>query len=298
MLLPIHVLRKSEGRPIAMTYLDTLKQCSSKKFRRKLGIRRRTFRQILKQVRHYEDKDRDERPLSRRGKKSSALLLDEKLLLTLVYLRQYPTFDELGAMFGISESYANKLYHRYLTILVRVLRLPGKHVLVKPGIEALLIDVTEQPMERPMKKQRQWYSGKKKRHTIKVQLLVCLETLQVVLVVCGKGRTHDFTLLKRSKLKLLKTIKKYGDSGYQGLHKLYANSTTPHKKPKGGELTKAQRQENRDLASLRVPIEHVNRRCKIFRAVKETYRGKHKNFHKVWTVVAALVNLRYTACSS
>jgi hypothetical protein len=282
---------------MANTYIDTLKQCPSKKFRRKLGIRRRTFRRILRQVSLYVDEERRERPLSRRGKKASALLLDEKLLLTLVYLRQYPTFDELGAMFGISESYANKLYHRYLDILVRVLRLPGKKALVKPGIEALLIDVTEQPMERPVKKQRQWYSGKKKRHTLKAQLLVCLETLHIVLVICGKGRTHDFTLLKHSGLKLLKEIKKYGDSGYQGIQKLYANSTTPHKKPKGGELTKEQRQENRALASLRIPIEHVNRRCKIFRAVKETYRGKHKNVHKVWTVVAALVNLRYAACS-
>ncbi|MCP4404940.1 MAG: hypothetical protein GY801_47520 [bacterium] len=37
----------------------------------------------------------------------------------------------------------------------------------------------------------------------------------------------------------------------------------------------------------------MNRRCKIFRSVKETYRGKHKNYSKVWTVVAALVNVRY-----
>lgn len=278
-------------------YIDSLKNCPSKKFRRKLGMRRRTFRRILKQVSLFMDEERRKRPLSRRGKKASTLLLEEKLLLTLVYLRQYPTFDELGAMFGISESYANKIYHRFLDILVRVLRLPGKKALMKPGIEALLIDVTEQPMERPVKKQRQWYSGKKKRHTIKTQLLVCLETLHILIVTCGKGRMHDFTLLKRSKLKLLKDIKKYGDSGYQGLHKLYANSTTPHKKPKGGELTKEQRRENRDLASLRISIEHVNRRCKIFRAVKEIYRGKHKNFHKVWTVVAALVNLRYAADS-
>ncbi|HEO65306.1 MAG TPA: IS5/IS1182 family transposase, partial [Spirochaetes bacterium] len=40
-------------------------------------------------------------------------------------------------------------------------------------------------------------------------------------------------------------------------------------------------------------IEHINRRCKIFRIVKETYRGKHKNYRKTWNVVAALVNLRY-----
>ena len=39
----------------------------------------------------------------------------------------------------------------------------------------------------------------------------------------------------------------------------------------------------------------MRRWCKIFRNVKETYRGKHKHYHKVWTVVAALANLRYAA---
>lgn len=264
-----------------------------KKFRRKVGIKRRIFVAILKAVNAYLDTERTQWPLKNRGKKSTALTLANKLLLTFVYLRQYPTFDELGDMFGISESYANKLYHQYLDILVRTLRLPGKHALLEQGIEAILIDVTEQPMERPVKKQRQWYSGKKKRHTIKAQLIVCAETLQILLVVCGKGRRHDFTLLKRCRVKILKQIKKYGDSGYQGIQKLYPNSQTPHKASKYHELTKEEKRENRAFAQRRIPIEHVNRRCKIFRIVKETYRGKHKNYHKTWTVIAALVNLRY-----
>jgi hypothetical protein len=124
-------------------------------------------------------------------------------------------------------------------------------------------------------------------------LIACLKTLQILLVVCGKGRTHDFKLLKKCKLRIQKKLKKYADSGYQGILKLYPNSLTPIKKPKDRELTKEEKQYNRTLAKIRIAIEHVNRRCKIFRIVKETYRGKHKNYHKNWTVVAALVNLRY-----
>ena len=277
------------------SYLDTLKTCYGKTFRRRIGVRRRTFRQLYQRVRDHKKEEQQQNPLSRRGKKSTALTIREKLLLTFVYLRQYPTFEQLGAMFGVSESYANKVYHHYLNILIQVARLPGKKALLEQDIKAILVDVTEQPMERPVKKQRQWYSGKKKRHTIKAQLIVCLKTLQILLVVCDKGRTHDFTVLKRCTLKILNAIKKYGDSGYQGIQKLYANSKTPHKKPRDGELTKDERRENRELASLRIPIEHVNRRCKIFRIVKETYRGKHTHYHKTWTVVAALVNLRYAA---
>ncbi|MDD2661053.1 MAG: hypothetical protein PHY54_15465 [Methylococcales bacterium] len=43
----------------------------------------------------------------------------------------------------------------------------------------------------------------------------------------------------------------------------------------------------------RVFIEHINRRCKIFRIVKDVYRGKHKHYSLTWNLVAALVNLRY-----
>lgn len=221
--------------------------------------------------------------------------LTDKLLLTFIYLRQYPTFEQLGVMFGVSESYANKIYHMYLDILVRVMRLPGHKALLDGDLQAILLDVTEQPIERPRMHQRDYYSGKKKRHTIKAQLIVCLKSLQILLIVCGKGRTHDFALLKQCKLRILKDLKKYADSGYQGILALYANSFTPRKASKHHPLTEEDKQYNREVAKLRIKIEHVNRRCKIFRIAKETYRGKHQHYHKVWTVVAALVNLRYAA---
>lgn len=279
-------------------YLDTLHHCGGKKFRRKVGIRRRTCRQLLKQVQDDITKQRQRHPLTSRGKKSRSVSLEEHLWLTLIYLRHYVTFDELGDRFGVSESYANKLYHRYLDILVKVLRLPGRKALLDEGLQAILLDVTEQPIERPTHRQRQFYSGKKKRHTIKAQLIVCLKTRAILLVVCGKGRMHDFALLKHSTLRIVNTLKKYADSGYQGLLTLYANSFTPRKASKHHPLSPEDKQYHREVAKVRIAIEHVNRRCKIFRSVKETYRGKHKNYHKVWTVVAALVNLRYVQAIS
>jgi hypothetical protein len=111
--------------------------------------------------------------------------------------------------------------------------------------------------------------------------------------VCGKGRTHDFELLKQAHLRIATAIEKYGDAGYQGLAKVFANGVTPIKKPKHRELTPDEKAYNRALARLRIYIEHVNRRCKIFRIVKDTYRGKHRQYQKTWTVVAALVNVRY-----
>lgn len=124
---------------------------------------------------------------------------------------------------------------------------------------------------------------------------MCLKTLQVLMVVCGKGRMHDFTLLKRCHLRVHHALKKYADAGYQGLAKLYSHSFTPRKGTKKHPLSQEDKTYNRELARLRIPIEHVNRRCKIFRIVKETYRGKHKHYHKTWTLVCALVNLRYAS---
>ena len=85
------------------------------------------------------------------------------------------------------------------------------------------------------------------------------------------------------------------DSGYQGIDKIHINSWLPFKKSKKNPLNKEQRKDNKSLAELRIYVENVNRRCKIFRVAKETYRGKHKNYGKVWNVISGLVNLRYAA---
>lgn len=277
-----------------MSIYVKIKSLPTHKFVRKVGLNLPRFLYLCHLVAQYEAKEQEEWPMKKRGAPAQKLTLPDKILLTLYYLRHYQTFDLLGEHFGISESYACKVYHRYRDILIKVLRLPSWKRLLDSDLEAVLIDVTEQPIERPKAHQRDFYSGKKKRHTIKAQLIVCLTTLTILVVVCGKGRTHDFTLFKRTNRGILQTILKYADSGYQGLQKLLSNSKIPFKRSKNTPLTPEQKAYNRALARLRIKIEHVNRRCKIFRIVKDVYRGKHKHYGKTWTLVAELVNVRYT----
>jgi hypothetical protein len=276
-----------------MSLFAQIKSLPTRKFVRKVGMNLPHFLLLCHQVAEYEAQEREKWPMKKRGISSKKLSREDKVLLTLYYLRHYQTFDHLGDLFGISESYACKVYHRYRDLLVKVRRLPSWKRLLVPDLDAVLIDVTEQPIERPTKQQRDFYSGKKKRHTIKAQLIVCLATLTILVVVCGKGRTHDLTLFKRTNRGIVSSIVKYADLGYQGLPKLLANSKIPFKRSKNTSLTDEQKQYNRGLAKIRIKIEHVNRRCKIFRIVKETYRGKHKHYGKTWTLVAELVNLRY-----
>jgi hypothetical protein len=270
-----------------------MQNAADDEFLRQVGIPRANFETILEKIHAYLEAERTRNRMKTRGVKTTRLPVEDRLLLTFYYLRHHPTFQNLGDVFGISQGYANKRYHEYLDILVKVLRLPGRKALRDEAWMAVIIDVTEQPIERPGTKQRQWYSGKKKQHTVMVQLIVCLFTLQILSVTCGKGRMADFRLFKESKMPLAQALEKYADAGYQGLDKLFENAFTPIKKPRHRELTKAERAYNRALATLRVRIEHVNRRCKIFRVTKEVYRGHRRHLHKTWTVVAALVNYRY-----
>jgi DDE superfamily endonuclease len=83
------------------------------------------------------------------------------------------------------------------------------------------------------------------------------------------------------------------DSGCQGIHKHHQKSTLPIKKKNGKSFSVENKAHNKALSKQRVFIEHVNRRCKIYRIVKDVYRGKHKNYSLTWNLVAALVNLRY-----
>jgi len=70
-----------------------------------------------------------------------------------------------------------------------------------------------------------------------------------------------------------------------------AGIETPHRKPRGGQLTETQRAENRQLASVRVHVEHGIRRVKGFHIVRENYRHALGLFPMVVSAVVGLVHL-------
>lgn len=106
-----------------------------------------------------------------------------------------------------------------------------------------------------------------------------------------EGRKSDIKILQETRLKIHRKIKIKGDLGYVGIAKIHARSHIPHKKPRNGELTKKQKRQNKAFRSKRVRIEHVNRLCKCFRIVKETYRNRLNHIAQIWLIVCGLVNL-------
>jgi len=143
-----------------MSQFECAKQQSANDFLRDVGISLEAFQVLLEKVSAYITDEKERCPMKKRGLKPS-ISLGDRLLLTFRYLRHYPTFDRLGKEFGISESYANKIYHRMLDILLKVLKMNSRNELMNKDLEVLLIDVTEQPIERPKRKQKAYYSGKK-----------------------------------------------------------------------------------------------------------------------------------------
>lgn len=107
------------------------------------------------------------------------------------------------------------------------------------------------------------------------------------------GRMHDCTLFKWSGVALREATGCLGDSGYQGLWKLHANSCTPRKASKHHPLTPDDRVYNRALARQRIGVEHIIRRLKVFRLLSERYRNRRKRFGLRFNLIAALYNLEY-----
>lgn len=116
------------------------------------------------------------------------------------------------------------------------------------------------------------------------------ETGQIVCTAIDTGRTHDFKLLKRSRIPFVSSQLCLADRGYQGLAKRHAGACTPTKKPRKQPLPDAEKQHNRALAKLRVGVEHIIRRFKIFRIFSGRYRNRRRRFSLRLNLIAGLLN--------
>ena len=88
---------------------------------------------------------------------------------------------------------------------------------------------------------------------------------RILSVASGKGSEHDFSIFKRAFGWAHPDVLMLGDSGFQGICGIHRNSWIPYKKARGGNLSEAQKAENRQLSSYRICIEHAIRYIKRFK---------------------------------
>jgi len=126
---------------------ETIEQLKDTDFKRLTGVQRKTFDLMLKAV------EKGSRDFGRPTKLNRA----DQLLMTLMYWREYRTEFHIAQSYGISEATVCRTIQKVENALVRSgkFRLPGKKVLQASDtvFEVVLVDVSEQPIERPKKAQ-------------------------------------------------------------------------------------------------------------------------------------------------
>ena len=272
-----------------------------------LGLSYDNFEQLLEQAKqahlHYQNgKEKQKiRVNAKGGGRHNSLSIDEAICLTLFYLRQAPSFEVLGLNFGVSKTTANDIFHYWLMILrcilpASLLEQAGRNgedlgkILQELEDYRLLVDSFEQDRERPSDNdiQKKYYSGKKKRHTFKDQVIGLPKGDDIIDITVGhRGPESDITLFRVQQKNFSEKQLFAGDKAYIGEE----NILTPHKKPKNGELTTLQKEENRVFSSSRIFIEHLIRRIRIFSIARIRFPLKSDNYCQVILTVCGLVRL-------
>jgi len=254
--------------------------------------------------------------LSRRGRKRRIgagrpfkLPLKDRLLMLLMYYRLYITSTLTGFLFDLDQSNVLKNIRVLEPLVKECIPIPKKLYeraerakTVEevedyfPGFKAF-IDATEQEIPRPKnkRKRRSHYSGKMRRHAVKVQLTVNSKGLIIHKTPHARGRRHDYDIFKTSHPRLPPEVNLNLDLGYDGVQNDYPelNTTIPFKRRRGkGDLTAEQKSFNRKLAKTRVVVEHTICRTKKFRIMGEEFRNRLRWYDRATDIVSGLVNLR------
>lgn len=139
---------------------ETVKELGDEKFRRLAGIKRTTFD---KMVLILEQASKDKKI---NGGRKNKLSIENMLLMTLEYIREYRTYFHISQSYDISESTAYKTVRWIEDTLIKHpdFALPGRKALLKRDVEyeVVLIDATETPIERPKKSKSTFTRGRRK----------------------------------------------------------------------------------------------------------------------------------------
>jgi hypothetical protein len=212
------------------------------------------------------------------GRKAELKDLADKLLFILVYFRIYPTQAVQGYLFGMSQAQANEWVHRLTRVLNQALgyekQLPEreprnlKKVLQNcPSLEFML-DGTERPINRPLDRddRKLYYSGKKKAHTVKNNVITERGGKVVFLSDTYEGKKHDKKIADEEGYEFPEGSQLWQDTGFQGYVPVGVTIKQPKKKPRSRELTAEEKEENRQVSSQRIEVEHQIggiKRCQI-----------------------------------
>jgi len=248
----------------------------------------------------------------------TVLPVREEILLTVIWLRHYFTQETLGYFFGVSDSTARRAIERVLPVLEELgrdtLRTEPPSRLERYGVaEALraypelaaldddtaVVDSYEQRVQRPVKDQKRPYSGKKKAHTTKTQVVVRLGSGRIQAVRAGvPGPVSDPHLLEESGVltRVAREKPLRGDQAYRAVRDPETGDPrvrTPRRKPRGADRPPEDQAYNRAVSRARIVVEHSIRELRIYHAL--TLPDRHRRQGQE-ARVCAVVALRARRC--
>jgi hypothetical protein len=238
--------------------------------------------------------------------------LDERdqLLLTVIWLRVYPTHEVLGYLLGVSDSTVSRIIQRVLPLLEQAgrdtMRMPDPGRKQRRSLDQLLhdtpelavvIDTFEQKIQRPKDpgERDKFYSGKKKTHTLKSQVTVNEDTGAVVDISDSvPGPTADMQLLEPSRVleRLPEGVGGIGDLAYIGIEKRHPQGlgAAPRRKPRGQPRPAEDVAYNTAFSRRRILVENTIGRLRRFQSLSQTDRQHRHNHSARVRAVAGLVN--------
>lgn len=245
--------------------------------------------------------------------------MEEKLFAILLWHKLYPSYWFLGMVVGMDAANVCRLI-RLLRPLVSQAADPSFGLLLRdvsrkrkkitswedlkrkfPDVAEILIDASEQQIPRPKKQvQRKYYSGKKKRHTVKAQVAISRTGKILSVGNVYPGHWHDYTIFKREDVFrfLPPWVRLWLDRGYDGVKKDFPSFAhtifQPVKRRRNKRvLTRKERQYNRQVNTIRVTVEHAISRLKKYQIMTGIYRNRRYAYAQDMRNIAALVNYRH-----
>ena len=275
--------------PAILRYMNltTLKR-SSKAFQAVIGLSPQKFDQLVHELEprwnqaEYRRKTSYDRKVPIGGGNHYKLSFEQMMALYLVYLRTYVTHIFLGSIFSIHDSRICRYFKKLQPVLQTKMKklVITKIDLTEQEILDLIVDATEQETER---RPGSGYSGKKKKNTIKTQIVVNKKGKIKHVSGSVPGNIHDKKLFDQTKLRLPPQTK--ADLGYAG-----TGLKIPHKSSKLHPLTMRQKQTNKRHAKKRIVVEHTFANLKKFQLLAQRYRGKLTDYNAHFVAICGLRN--------
>lgn len=251
--------------------------------------------------------------------RKNALGLRDRVILLPFHCRVYVSQDLAALLFGIGQASVSRSMTEMEPTVRECIPIPARvradaekitdiEELAKavPGLRCL-VDVGEQQIQRPKRNdmQKSHYSGKKKRHTAKVQYAVSSNGPILQNTKHSPGSVHDVKVYKMKppifKLRVKNEEGKYGDvtlnvyddKAYVGAAEVpRAVNIPPVKKDRGKELTELEKKYNKTHSKIRIYVEHAVRRVKTWRIMGNVYRNPLRKYDIINDIVCGLVNQR------